>query len=333
MKKLFLNVALFMGCLTVNAGQLSVSIQPMSDSGTFSLTTDDLSLQVLVESGTNESETAYLILEGLAAVDDSTPTWRSSTYYGTNSEGSLTTENGVVLLQMPADTSSTGAVSPIVGIVPKTGAWSGYSIAELSGTTIGGNSGNGTYDGSTLSVSAGNPAVTGQISYTVQDDSTLLFDAFSLTKSGVTYSFGEAVLLREGANFTGVLMSADATLNYASLYFKITLSGIDDVDLDAIPDISDQSLSQSYWSAVTQIEGWRKTSLAVPGERGIGWIYDAYWPYIWSYDFGSSWLYILPEAGSLYGFYGWHYALNSWIWANNTWGWYYVYSTDQWLKM
>jgi len=75
--------------------------------------------------------------------------------------------------------------------------------------------------------------------------------------------------------------------------------------------------------------GWKNTSFIPPS--GLGWIYDAEYPYVWSHDAGN-WLYIDPTNASPVSFYAWHYGNVGWIWSSSDWnGYYWDFNTSSTL--
>jgi hypothetical protein len=76
------------------------------------------------------------------------------------------------------------------------------------------------------------------------------------------------------------------------------------------------------------LEGFRNT--AKPGTPGMGWIYDAAWPQVYSYALGR-WLYFLDD-GSPAGFYAYEFELKGWIWGSVDWGWYFDFDRATWER-
>jgi len=76
--------------------------------------------------------------------------------------------------------------------------------------------------------------------------------------------------------------------------------------------------------------GWRNTSM-FPG-AGIGWIYDAEYPFIWSHD-AQGWFYVQHEGASVSSFYAWDYRVNGWIWSSIDWmGYYWDFNSSSTLQ-
>ena len=69
-------------------------------------------------------------------------------------------------------------------------------------------------------------------------------------------------------------------------------------------------LFETFWSQSPLVNGWRDTGAGYPDIAGIGFLYDAEWPWCYSYAFGadSGWLYIYPDDGDESAF--WAYNLN-----------------------
>lgn len=74
----------------------------------------------------------------------------------------------------------------------------------------------------------------------------------------------------------------------------------------------------------------RDTSTAVPGQPGVGFIYDRFWPFAFSFNL-NSWIYIHTEGASPQGFYAWHFGDGAWIWANAAWGMYHHFGSGEWF--
>jgi formylglycine-generating enzyme required for sulfatase activity len=85
----------------------------------------------------------------------------------------------------------------------------------------------------------------------------------------------------------------------------------------------------SWWDECPTVNSWRNTHHAYSNQRGIGWVFDGFWPYMWTQT-TQSYIYVFT-SGSPESFYGYVFAETPYyIWASNAWGWYYRYDTGTW---
>lgn len=86
----------------------------------------------------------------------------------------------------------------------------------------------------------------------------------------------------------------------------------------------------SIFAEYTDVSGWRNTS--VVAGSGMGWVYDAEYPYIWLHD-AQGWFYVSDEGASASSFWAWNYNTSGWIWSSVDWnGWYWDHNTGTALQ-
>lgn len=74
------------------------------------------------------------------------------------------------------------------------------------------------------------------------------------------------------------------------------------------------------------------TARAIPGDAGIGWILDTWYPAIYAYGYGDGqwlWVHESPQA-TAQDFFAWNFDDAHWIWATNHNGIYYDFAADTW---
>lgn len=87
---------------------------------------------------------------------------------------------------------------------------------------------------------------------------------------------------------------------------------------------------QSFWLASpVDANGWRNTAEGYDDLRGIGWIFDAAWPWIFTFahegNEGGDWIYIFTEISDRFGFWGYNFDQEYYFFGAATIGWYYSY--------
>lgn len=259
---------------------MAAQVESFLTSSDFSLVTSDVELrfsELAQASGDNLS--THILIDGLVPVEDGSDILTSS-YRGVDIATGNEFDVGQVVLTLPDGAGSDGASSPIVGIVARntpssgTSGWSQYTVAELTGTQIGGSTGSVDIDTTTsgtmtfaLTSSAG--ALTGSADYTVVDASTIEVAAFDLTDPSGTFSFGPMDLIKSGDNYYGVMVSESAALpaDYDSLMYTLRLG-------------SDTSVWGGY-NVVTTEDG---TRWADTGSNWMGYISLKYEPMYYNYE-------------------------------------------------
>jgi hypothetical protein len=91
----------------------------------------------------------------------------------------------------------------------------------------------------------------------------------------------------------------------------------------AVPDLS-------WWNESPKTgEGWRNSGEGYPDEVGIGWMFDGFWPWIYTYGMGeggdADWVYII-DGGSRSLFWGYNFDLAYWFLGSSDTGIYYIYN-------
>jgi hypothetical protein len=89
------------------------------------------------------------------------------------------------------------------------------------------------------------------------------------------------------------------------------------------------SSNPSWWAASPLTgEGWRNTGEGYPEEAGIGWVFDGFWPYLYTFAMGSGsdpdWVYVL-DSGDRSLFWGYNLDEGYWFLASSDTGVYYIY--------
>ena len=326
---------------TLCADQLTVTIDGFGvpDETLFKITeTETLSLRVseLVPSDGPNSST-HMLIEGLSPLEDGTLVY-ASTYAGINVDSGETQDSGVLYLEMPEGSGlPEGTVaSPIVGVVQRSGGWDDYSLS-FPPTSVGGSAGSGDYDtGSiSLSLSRNSDLFTGTATYAVLDADTLTIEPFTLSENaGLSYDMSGATLIRDGGKFVGTLTNLSNGAVYDSLIFALELTDIPDVDLDGVPDISDDSIEAGDNTFITWFNQGDSTTLQYDNTLAI----DAdqwHWSYyfkgmfhapsvaettIWMREFGSFFYFAVDSGlGSPAGV--WTYGFDFPVDGSGTWTW------------
>ncbi|HSH09497.1 MAG TPA: hypothetical protein VK995_03865 [Oceanipulchritudo sp.] len=303
------------------ASEMTVSIEGFADPTTFMITeTSDLTLRVtelVPASGTNVS--THMLIEGLSPLEEGTSVY-ASTYSGINVDSGAVQDVGILYLDMPAGSGipEGTVVSPIVGVVQRTGAWSGFSLTYPS-TSVGGSSDpSASYQSGTISMTLIRDQETfiGSTSYTVVDQDTMTLEPFILTKDGTTsYNMSATTMTRDGDRFYGTLTNLSQGAAYDSLLFSIKFTGIPDLDKDGIPDISDSEVV-----AGLVIGDWNLTE--------IGWVYG-YTPE-WGYSLFMGFVYMdLPWIYQIY--HGWNYLSSSFPLTPQGLGFFMYNVNDSWI--
>ena len=251
---------------------LDANIEAFLTSSDFSLVSSDVKLrftELAPSDGDNMS--THILIDGLIPVESGSDVLTSN-YRGIDISTGTEYDVGQVTLTLPSGASTSGASSPIVGIVARTtptgggSGWSAYTTSGLSGTQIGGSTGSVDIDPTTsgtmtfaLTSSAG--ALTGSATYTVVDASTIAVDAFDLTDPSGTYSFSAMELVMMGSSWYGVMMSSSAALpaDYDSLMYTLRLgaSGADTwggYEVVTNPDGSRWANATSDWLGYLNID-------------------------------------------------------------------------------
>jgi hypothetical protein len=340
--------AILVSAVFANANQVDVAIEGFGypDPGSWTITTgDDLDFRViklLPAPGTNSS--THILIEGLSPLDAGSSVY-SSIYSGIDVATGETQDAGVLYLNMPAGSElPDGTVSsPIVGVVARQGDWDNYN-PQFPSTSVGGASGTGSFDGSSLSINLtrGNESFTGSPSYSVVDSQTIALDSFILSESGgATYDMSEALLSLDVDRFYGTLVNLTTTplptppelqFDYDSLVFSIELTGGEDSDGDGVPDISDDDSSLSLMAGV-----WNQTNMGPMYGFGTEWgysdtfgfVYVPNFPWVWQSNVG--WLYAAGSApvGGGTGFWLQHQTAG-WVYANSLGGGDYYAQNSNW---
>jgi hypothetical protein len=90
--------------------------------------------------------------------------------------------------------------------------------------------------------------------------------------------------------------------------------------------------SGSFWAdSPASPSGWRLSGEGYPGETGMGWMNDIYWP--WIYTTGLSnpageWVYVQETGNTRGSFYAYVQDDAAWIYGDAVLGWYYSYGEE-----
>ena len=220
MKKLVITTVtpvVFAGCLL--GSQLDVSISGFADPAAFLSESVQVRFAELVPAnGTNQA--THVLIEGLSPLADGSSNY-ASTYSGINVTTGAIQDSGMVYLIMPNDGQPPEGtiVSPIVGVVQRTGDWSSTfpsaTMTDISSGTGATPAGTANYNGSTISfnLSNGTDQFTAvDVSYQKLDTDTILLDPFTLNTGGFeSHQMSESVLIRDGDRFFGTLTNLQDT--------------------------------------------------------------------------------------------------------------------------
>lgn len=332
------------------AGQATTTIDSFASTNFSPVSTGDVAFrftELFPASDTNAS--THILIDGLVEVEPGSGIL-SSTYAGIDISTGTEYDTGHVLLTLPSGAQTTGATSPIVGIVPRTtpstggSGWSQFTnTATIS--TVGGASGTVDFDSDagTLSFNLTRDATTftGTATYSAsQDGTTVSIDAFSLTDGSTTYAFEASSLLVVDGVAAGVIVSADASPGYDSILFNISFD-------------SDLQSSGSGWGGYSvDANGWIDGSADWIGFVNVG---IAPFTYSFSMDrymympepaagFAGAWGYVFTQGtssatGGVSTWAGYPVDANSWVEADNWIGFFnigispygYIFSTDSYI--
>jgi hypothetical protein len=218
---------------------MDANIEAFLTSSDFNLVSSDVQLrftELAPADGTNNS--THILIDGLVPVESGSDVLTSN-YRGIDIATGDEYDVGQVTLTLPSGASTSGASSPIVGIVARntptdSSGWSAYATASLSGTDIGGSTGTIDIDTTTsgtmtFAMTSPNGALTGTANYTVVDENTIDVEAFDLTDPSGTYGFAPMTLVMMGSSYYGVMMSTTANLpdDYDSLMYTLRIGASD----------------------------------------------------------------------------------------------------------
>lgn len=238
---------LSLGLATLSASEMTVKIHPFSVPGSFNFAdgVGDFLFSEMASAGEQNTST-HILIEGLTPIEAGSNIV-TSTYQGIDLASGSIQDVGMVMLTLPegAEPPSGSVASPIVGIVQRDGAWSNYSPAPVTPTTVGSSEGSGNYDSAAgtlqLSLSRNAETFTGSATYSVVDFNTIAMDAFTLSSGINNFGFEASTLVRDHSRFYGTLLASDSSVGYDSLLFSLEFVNIPDVNGDGIPDIVDPS--------------------------------------------------------------------------------------------
>lgn len=152
---------------------------------------------------------------------------------------------------------------------------------------------------------------------------------------------GKVTVNPNAANYdfgTIITLTAEPDPGYDFIGWSGDLTGTDNpiqvtMDADKAVTAVFQVVLNSFWIAAPVYgEIWRNSREAFPGEPGIGWIYDAYWPFVYMTGInGGDWTYIFADApgSSAQNFFGYSFGYDFFFWGNNAWGYYFRYGQDE----
>lgn len=319
-------------------GQSIVSTNAFQSPGSFEFANgvDDLHVAELASSG-NSDQSTHLLIQGIVPVEEGSNVVTSS-YTAINVDaGDEPLELGQLYFTMPANATSPGsAASPIVGIVPREGSWSGYDLNDPE-APLGGARGFLQIDeeAGTLGLSLGldGTVYTGETSYTRIDDATVELADFSLSNDSGAIEFYGTQLFHLGERigaFYGVIQSKDADADLDSLMYAINLDQIPDFDGDTVPDLADADTgpfrpvveNYKYDYGTGWLWGWS----ADWGYSHIyGNVFTDYYPWLWVHNHG--YVYYQQRDGEIVWL--WDDALQEHLYTGDFGGQYGVYSEDE----
>ncbi|NBD38231.1 MAG: hypothetical protein GVY10_06655 [Verrucomicrobia bacterium] len=202
----------------------------------------------------------------------------------------------------------------------------------------------------------------------IKADNSLVFTADAGTEASaweITFAFqtetstagGQSLSLEyfDGANFVsagspltvtatdqGTTVALPGLDGMATVRIRMNISGAADANAVVIDNVgiaADLSGGgdPSFWAATPKQGEWRNSGEGYPGEPGIGWIFDANWPWVYTFGIGDPgvghWMYIFEQGGSRAGFYAVVAGPNYFIYGSGTSGYYYSFEpgSEGWL--
>ncbi len=99
-----------------------------------------------------------------------------------------------------------------------------------------------------------------------------------------------------------------------------------------VDQVNVNCMADSHWAEVTaeNTTGWKRSNKTQEFLKSMGWVYDAYWPWVYVTGMGGTWLWIHPEDKDISGYRAYCYELGGWIYASDQYSYFYNYISKQW---
>lgn len=321
----------------LQAADVTVSIEPLfalSGSAFSGLPTAHAS--VTSESSAGTSGVTHIVTGPLTPLPGDANAI-GGTFQGVDSSTGDVLVSGGIGFELSSPPATDAGTSPIVGVIPVPDGWDSVTATPVS-ANLANATGTSTYDSGTLTLSLGNPTVTGTISYTVNSQTSVELAPFSLSSGGNTYNFSGVTLdLEDGGAYKGFILATDAT-DFNNAAYVLTVTDSNDSDNDGIPNLTDSdnawyapftagtngfihsdwyggfwNLSQQDWIYHGNwgyqfiqpfVPGWVLAwdwSIWAEFGGGTGWLAVSkdFYPYIYAYDLsGGTWIYYETGSGN-----------------------------------
>jgi hypothetical protein len=162
----------------------------------------------------------------------------------------------------------------------------------------------------------------------------------SYSYDGATYTDAGSFTITQEDQVGPALTLTDA-VGESEVFVRLRLPvfGFDQMLLDNVQftgSIGDATTPASWWAdSPADANGWRFSGVGYPGESGIGWIWDAAWPWIYTTGIADPstghWVYVYTPGGDRSAFYAW-VAVDGggyWTYALGGLGYYYSWESGQ----
>ncbi|MDP0501319.1 MAG: hypothetical protein Q7P63_14595 [Verrucomicrobiota bacterium JB022] len=284
------------------------------------------SLDFLVSTAADASASTHILVTDLMPVGDSDTVYEGE-YTGVTLSSGATADTGKVVLKLDAavPVPSGSVSSPIVGIIPRAGAFPEAASLNPLDAGEGESTVNTDTDTIALSFSAGGSTYTGNATYTVKSQSEIELSAFALTDGTSTWQFEATTFERSYATLTGFASLSDASASADMAVTKFVLNYFVDKDTDMVPDFMDSNVGEQptltpddeEWVFNPNLFRWFYNN----GDDwtftdGMSWFYTASFPWIYSPEWG--WVLFGEAAPQSAAAYLWIDELSTWVYTKTT---------------
>lgn len=306
----------------------------------------------VTQNSDNANTSTHILLTGLTPVGTSARVLEGE-YVGVVLSSGAELDTGKIVLTLPADLTvpAGGVSSPIVGIVPRSGTWTG----SASSNPLNNASANVVYDDDasfgttnprsiTLKLKKDGKTYTGTTTYTATSESSLDLAAFTLTDGTTSWNMAASTFSLSYGELSGFISLADAGNTSDLAVTRVVMNAFPDVDTDMIPDLMDSNvgdpvlvLNGGTWEYNGSNFGWyynypASSWIFVKG-AAIGNLYAENYPWVYHPSWG--WLYMTQRRTWDGRVVIWMAGANSWITTNINENfedskWFYVFGSDQW---
>ena len=329
-------VGFSMPSLVSQAGTVSVEIVPFQKPGALLEDFQFRFLETVRSPSALVESTTHLILEGLYAVEGEENTF-SSAYSAVDPQSGAVGDAGLVLMNLPPPQIPEGSVvSPVVGVVHRGASWEEHNPEPVP-TTVGGASGEASYDPEagtiTFNLQRGAQSFQGTTTYSFDSAEVLQIPSFVIA-NGESHLFSGASLPRTEHHLWEGLLDADPEedLPVDSQLFVLRITAVVDSNGNGIPDFLE--------GVATGPAPWHLQSVRVEPYSSGGGVYQSPWfgtyiswsdthdsGYILHYEHG--YLFVVGTGGE--NLFAWDDG-RGWFWINGSaYPFLYEFTDTSWL--